>query len=77
MRAGAVSSVLLHLSTFIEVVVVQAFPWKWEINSLTGNVAEDPGSDHLVRITTKTGSGDYDAIDGVDSYWQVQVEIAS
>lgn len=47
----------------------------WIISSRTGNVREDPSSDHLVKVTTKTGSGYYDGIDGVDSDWAVEVSV--
>ena len=45
----------------------------WIISSRTGNIREDPSSDRLVRVTTKTGSGYYDGIDGIDSDWVIEV----
>ena len=50
-----------------------AMAMDWIISSRTGNVREDPSSDRLVRVTTKTGSGYYDGIDGVESDWVIEV----
>ena len=50
-----------------------AMAMDWIISSRTGNIREDPSSDRLVRVTTKTGSGYYDGIDGIDSDWVVEV----
>jgi len=54
-----------------------AMAMDWIISSRTGNVREDPSSDRLVRVTTKTGSGSYDGIDGVESVWVIEMRIGN